>query len=157
MTESPPVPETDPNDPIQFVERAIRNVLGQIPEAGDERIQTTPKTAQQALQPWAEKVAPTSKNKRQLETLIAEYRDRIENHPNAMVVFPEKKRPDELFFEKLQSRPKKRQRRRRSGSGGREGGAPNGNAFPSLQSSPGRRPAGRSRRGGGGRPPRTPQ
>ncbi len=155
MTESQLVPEADPNDPIQFVERAIRNVLGQIPESGDERVQKAPRTAQQALQPWAEKVAPTSKNKRQLETLIEEYRDRIESHPNAMVVFPEKKRPDELFFEKLQSRPKRRQRRRRSGGGGSGGSSPNSSGSQ-QHGSPGRRSGGRSRRGGG-RPPRTPQ
>jgi hypothetical protein len=103
-------------EPDSLVQRAIESVLGQLPDLGDP---VSPEDSAK-YQPWAENVAPASKNKRPLSELLAEYAARIAADPEAVAGTPSARHPVIAFFDRFG--PSRRQGTRRRGRGGRGGG-----------------------------------
>jgi hypothetical protein len=106
-------------DADSLVQRAIDSVLEQIPDLGDP---VSPENSAK-YQPWAEKFAPASKNKRPLDDLLAEYAARIAATPGAVAGTPSAKHPVAAFFDRFgQPRGKTTGSSRRRGRGGRGAG-----------------------------------
>jgi hypothetical protein len=105
-------------DADSLVQRAIDSVLEQIPDLGDP---VSPENSAK-YQPWAEKFAPASKNKRPLDELLAEYAARIAANPGAMAGTPSAKHPVAAFFDRFGQPRGKTTGSRRRGRGGRGGG-----------------------------------
>jgi ribonuclease E len=106
-------------DADSLVQRAIDSVLEQIPDLVDP---VSPENSAK-YQPWAEKFAPASKNKRPLDELLAEYAARIAANPDAVAGRPSAKHPVAAFFDRFgQPRGKTTGSSRRRGRGGRGGG-----------------------------------
>jgi hypothetical protein len=99
--------------PETLVQRAIESVLEQLPDVGDDAsLEESPK-----YQPWAETVAPPSKNKRPLSELLAEYAARVAADPDAKAGAPAAKHPVAAFFDRFG--PGRKPTGRRRGRGGR--------------------------------------
>ncbi|HEV7466523.1 MAG TPA: hypothetical protein VGP96_09480 [Candidatus Dormibacteraeota bacterium] len=105
-------------DADSLVQRAIDSVLEQIPDLGDP---VSPENSAK-YQPWAEKFAPASKNKRPLDELLAEYAARIAANPGAVAGTPSAKHPVAAFFDRFGQPRGKTTGSRRRGRGGRGGG-----------------------------------
>lgn len=163
----------DPADAL--VARAIESVLEAVPTVPDDEA-TTDLTK---YQPWADTAAPTGKNKRPLEALLDELRERVEAEPDAVAAHPGGRRPAVAYFDRFGSPRRegdgstpgggKRRRRGRGGGGGQRGdqGAQTTSAPPSAAAAPSaqgqasggdggrrrrRRRSGRGRSGGGSPP-----
>ena len=109
------------------MQRAIESVLEQVPDLGDEASpEESPK-----YQPWAETVAPPSKNKRPLAELLAEYEARIAADPDARAGAPAAKHPATAFFERFDQGRKPPGRRR--GRSGRRRAAPGAACSPASR------------------------
>jgi hypothetical protein len=136
-----------------LVARAIESVLHAMPTGP---VDETPADLAK-YQPWADTGAPTGKNKRPLDALLAELRDRVEAEPDALAAQPGGKRPGLAYFDRFggprrEGAPApgagKRRRRGRGNAGGGEGVAAGAPTREPGRGGPGRPPA-RS-----GQPPR---
>ena len=156
-----------------LVAKAIESVLGAVP-AGDTE---EPPEGIAKYQPWADTVAPPSKNKRPLSELLAEYAARVAAEPEARAAMPSAKPPAVAFFDRFGSRRsgaegepapgggrgrRGRAGRRRGGASANEGAAPQrsrqGEPKPPQPHGAGRGPRGPARGGGpvqGAQPPVT--
>lgn len=152
-------------DAEEFVERAIESVLEQVPDVADEEPEGSAK-----LQPWAETVAPPSKNKRPLEELLEQYAARVAAAPDAVAGRPRGQHPVAAFFARFTPRgggggrgdggggagggdgagAGRRRRRRGSGGGGGAGQAQPAAAAPAQGGGSRRERGGRGGRPGGG-------
>jgi hypothetical protein len=123
----------------EVVERAIASVLEQVPASADDDVLTE---GSGKLQPWAETAAPSGRNKRPLEELIAEFAARVAADPGARAKQPHTKHPALAFLEKF----------RPGGAGGHTGGGRASSDVGERGSSPGRRTGRRrgNRSGGSG-------
>ena len=110
-----------------LVARAIRELIDSVP---GEEAPLPPDAEATTSQPWAETASPSAKNKRPLETLLADYAARVEAAPAAAARLPAESHPSATFFDRFATSPDRAGGRRRR-----------------------RRPAGRRRRGGSGRSP----
>jgi hypothetical protein len=123
---------TAAGDADSLVQRAIDSVLEQIPDLGDP---VSPENSAK-YQPWAEKFAPASKNKRPLDELLAEYAARIAANPDAVAGTPSAKHPVAAFFDRFGQPRGKTTGSRRRGRGGRGGGQGAPAAPPSQPQQP---------------------
>lgn len=110
-----------------LVARAIRELIDSVP---GEETSLPPDAEATASQPWAETASPSAKNKRPLESLLADYAARVEAAPSATARLPAEAHPSTTFYDRFASSPDRAGGRRRR-----------------------RRPAGKRRRGGSGRNP----
>ena len=85
-------------EPDSIVQRAIDSVLEQLPNLSDDPVDPE-KSAK--YQPWADTVAPPSKNKRPLSELLAEYAARIAADPEAVAGTPNARHPVAAFFDRF--------------------------------------------------------
>src|ERR1700716_1481920 len=80
-----------------LVARAIESVLHAMPTGP---VDETPADLAK-YQPWADTGAPTGKNKRPLDALLAELRDRVEAEPDALAAQPGGRRPGLAYFDRF--------------------------------------------------------
>jgi hypothetical protein len=116
VTERGSTPEDD------LVARAIRELTHAVP--GDVEELTEPAESPTS-QPWAETASPSTKNKRPLEALLAEYTARVAQSPDARASLPPDAHPSTTFFERFDRGSEKggegQRRRKRRRFGGRRG------------------------------------
>lgn len=126
---------SDPADAL--VARAIESVLEAVPTVPADEIATD----LTKYQPWADTAAPSGKNKRPLEALLDELRERVEAEPDAVAAHPGGRRPAVAYFDRFGS-PRREgdvsapagARRRRRGRGG--GGVQRGDQGAQPASAP---------------------
>jgi hypothetical protein len=113
-----------------LVARAIESVLDAVPAIpGDEVAADLAK-----YQPWADTAAPTGRNKRPLEALLDELRERVEAEPDALAAQPSGRRPAVAYFDRFggarregaagQPAGKRRRRGRPAGAAAEAAGTP---------------------------------
>jgi hypothetical protein len=100
----------------ELVARAIRQLIDSVPGAED----TAPAPeASSTSQPWAETASPSSKSKRPLDELLADYAARVSASPDARARVLSEAHPSATFyarFGRAQASGEGRRRRRRRGS-----------------------------------------
>jgi len=110
----------------ELVARAIRALTHSLP--GTEEAAPPPEAS--TSQPWAETASPSSKNKRPLETVVAEYAARVEASPDARAALPSDPHPSVTFYDRFGRAPAggdaRRRRRRRVAARRRRGGSGRG-------------------------------
>jgi hypothetical protein len=123
VTEHTPSPDDD------LVARAIRELTHAVP--GDAEDVPGPAESPTS-QPWAETASPSTKNKRPLEALLAEYTARVEQAPDARAVLPADPHPSTTFYDRFgrgsakAEEGQRRRKRRRFGSRRGRGGTARG-------------------------------
>ncbi|HET9050321.1 MAG TPA: hypothetical protein VFO60_01380 [Candidatus Dormibacteraeota bacterium] len=120
MTEAPDRPSRADADSL--VARAIESMLEAVPTAAPE----PGATDLTKYQPWADTAAPSGRNKRPLDALLDELRERVVTEPNAVAAHPQGRRPGIAYFDRFGSQRKDGApdtgKRRRRGRGGAQGG-----------------------------------
>jgi len=106
----------------ELVARAIRALTHSLP--GTE--ETGPPPEATTSQPWAETASPSSKNKRPLDTVLAELAAQVEASPQARAKLPNDPHPSVTFYDRFGRAPAggdaRRRRRRRVAARRRRGG-----------------------------------
>jgi hypothetical protein len=147
-----PSPEPS-NSADDLVARAIRDIIHSVPGDADDVTPVESATSQ----PWAETASPSSKNKRPLEELLAEYAERVAANPDARAALLSEPHPSASFFDRFgrsdgSTEGGRRKRRRRFGGNRRGRGGAGGVAGEAPGASGGQgEPGGRGDRPGGGR------
>jgi hypothetical protein len=116
------VTEHGPPSGDDLVARAIRELTHAVP--GD--VEEVPVPAESPTsQPWAETASPSTKNKRPLDALLAEYAVRVEAAPDARAALPTDPHPSTTFYDRFSRGAEKggegQRRRKRRRFGGRRG------------------------------------
>jgi hypothetical protein len=104
-----------------LVARTIRELIQSVPGEDEAGAGTE---APVTSQPWAETASPSSKSKRPLEAILAEYEERVRAAPEARAELPADPHPSVTFYARFgrQPPPGDRRRRRTSGRKRRGGG-----------------------------------
>jgi hypothetical protein len=116
------VTDNGPPSGGDLVARAIRELTHAVPGDVDEAPVPAESTTSQ---PWAETASPSTKNKRPLEALLAEYAARVEETPDARAALPADAHPSTTFYDRFGRGSEKggegQRRRKRRRFGGRRG------------------------------------
>ncbi len=111
----------------ELVARAVRELIQSVPGT-DESV--APAESPTTSQPWAETASPSSKSKRPLEAILADYAARVAADPDARAPLPSDPHPSTTFYDRFGRPPSggdgRRRRRRRVAARKRRGGGGRG-------------------------------